>query len=469
MVSASGSTQREEDSEAVQAEAIAQLVRGSAATVVVVDDDPGGTQTLHGVQVLTEWSVEALAAALASAPACFCVLTNSRSLPAATAGAIAREVAANLAVASRQTGRSYTVISRSDSTLRGHFWPEVTGLRQGRPESYDAVIFVPAFFEADRVTIEDVHYVRHGGALSPVADTEFARDVTFGFRESNLRDWLVARSGGTLSPAAIVSIALALLRGSSAATQVRDQLLAVPGGAFVIVNAETYADLAAFVHGVLLAEACGRRFLFRAAPSFIRLRAAMPNAPLLTATDVRGASGRGGLVIVGSYTAKTTEQLHLALQRPRTTGVEFQVQRIARDDTRSAELERVAMETKRALDRGATCLLYTSRDVATAIGRAGDLSVARHVSSTLVDVVKRIHAAPSFVVAKGGITASDVATKGFDMRQAWVLGQILTGIPVWKLGAESRFPGMPLVVFPGNFGTPQTLCDLLDRLEDNPS
>ncbi len=447
--------------------AIAQLVRASARTLVVVDDDPGGTQTLHGVQVLTEWSREALATALRAAPTCFCVLTNSRSLPAATAESIARELAANLAAAARQTGRQYAVLSRSDSTLRGHFWPEITGLREGSPDAYDAVVFAPAFFEADRVTIDDVHYVREAGELIPVGETEFARDATFGYRESNLRDWIVAQSHGRVARPQIVSLPAAVLRTGTAATDVREQILSLPRGTYVIVNAENYADLAACVHGLLLAEASGRRLLYRAAPSFIRLRAAISPRALLTAADLGRPSHRGGLVVVGSYTAKTTGQLQRALQRPRTIGVEVAVERLARDESRAAEVARVAGETSVALGSGRTCIVYTSRNVSTAAGRAGDLAVAREVSSLLVDIVRRLEAAPRFVVAKGGITASDLATKAFNARSAWALGPIVTGVPVWQLGPESRFPGLPLIFFPGNFGQPETLCDVLDRLEDS--
>jgi len=445
--------------------AIAQLVRASARTLVVVDDDPGGTQTLHGVQVLTEWSIDALATTLRSAPVCFCVLTNSRSLPASTAASIARELAANLAAAAQQTGRQYALLSRSDSTLRGHFWAEINGLREGDPNDYDAVVFAPAFFEADRVTIDDVHYVREGGRLIPVGETEFARDATFGYRESNLRDWIVAQSRGSMPRTQIVSLRAATLRTGTAATDVREQIRSLPRGTIVIVNAETYADLAACVHGLLLAEASGSRLLYRAAPSFIRLRAAISPRALLTAAELGLQSKRGGLVVVGSYTAKTTGQLMVALRRPRTVGVEVDVERLAHDHSRTAEVTRAAGEADMALKGGLTCIVYTSRNVSSAAGPAGDLAVARQVSSMLVDIVHGLQATPKFVVAKGGITASDIATKAFKARSAWTLGPIVTGVPVWQLGQESRFPGLPLIFFPGNFGNPDTLCEVLDRLE----
>ena len=58
---------------------------------------------------------------------------------------------------------------------------------------------------------------------------------------------------------------------------------------------------------------------------------------------------------------------------------------------------------------------------------------------------------------KGGITSSDVGTKALAVKKARVLGQIQPGIPVWQTGAESRFPGTPYVIFPGNVGEDGTL------------
>lgn len=37
------------------------------------------------------------------------------------------------------------------------------------------------------------------------------------------------------------------------------------------------------------------------------------------------------------------------------------------------------------------------------------------------------------------------------------MGQIRPGIPVWQIGAESAFPKMPYVIFPGNTGSVEDL------------
>ena len=56
-----------------------------------------------------------------------------------------------------------------------------------------------------------------------------------------------------------------------------------------------------------------------------------------------------------------------------------------------------------------------------------------------------------FTVIQGGITSSDIATKALEAQRAVVIGQALAGVPLWQLGPESRHPGVPYIVFPGDF------------------
>src|SRR5580658_9123665 len=78
---------------------VRRLVGASRRKAVVLDDDPTGTQTVHGLDVLADWSVDALAAALSDPRTCFFILTNTRSLPAAQAAALVGAISANLSAA----------------------------------------------------------------------------------------------------------------------------------------------------------------------------------------------------------------------------------------------------------------------------------------------------------------------------------------------------------------------------------
>lgn len=443
--------------------AVTALITAGRRKVVVLDDDPTGTQTVHGIDVLTDWSEPALAAALKDPRPCFFVLTNSRSLPEPAAVELTRTLAANLRAAARATGQMYSVISRSDSTLRGHFPAEVDALAEG-PFYYDAVVVAPAFFEVGRITVDDVHYIREGGRLVPVGETEFSRDATFGYRASNLRQWIEEKTRGRVTVDRVASITLATLRHVRGAERVRDQLLGLPRGTYVVVNAAAYGDLEVFVHGMLLAEARGRAFVGRTAASFVRVRAGVTPQPLLDGPALRGTEGKGGLVVVGSYTAKTTAQLEAALARPRTVGLELRVDNLAAADGIGAEVARLTPAVDAALRADSTAVVFTSRARETALGRAGELAAGRTVSQALVSLVRALTVRPRFLVAKGGITSSDLAVRALGVQRALILGQAEAGIPVWRTGPESRWPGLSYIVFPGNVGEAGTLASLLEKL-----
>ncbi|WP_309714357.1 four-carbon acid sugar kinase family protein, partial [Armatimonas sp.] len=133
---------------------------------VLLDDDPTGTQTVSGVTVLTEWSVETLASELLRGNAGFFVLTNSRALNTDAAFALYQEIGANLKRASQQTGIPIRALARGDSTLRGHFPAETDALDQTLGP-HDLTLIVPYFEEGERRTRDDIHYVGE----TPAAET----------------------------------------------------------------------------------------------------------------------------------------------------------------------------------------------------------------------------------------------------------------------------------------------------------
>ena len=86
--------------------------------IVVLDDDPTGVQTVHGIHVYTHWDRQTMEEAFREENTMFFVLTNSRGMTQPETKDCHEEIARNLVYASRQTGRDFILISRSDSTLR---------------------------------------------------------------------------------------------------------------------------------------------------------------------------------------------------------------------------------------------------------------------------------------------------------------------------------------------------------------
>jgi uncharacterized protein YgbK (DUF1537 family) len=441
--------------------------------LVVLDDDPTGTQTVHDVPVLTVWDVETLRAEFAGPGPCFYILTNSRSLAPNAAAALNREIARNLREAAG--ARQFTIVSRSDSTLRGHF-PLETDVLAEELGPFNATILVPYFEAGGRFTINDVHYVAEGDRLVPAAETPFAKDAAFGYRSSNLREWVEEKTAGRVRAAGVVSISIEELRTASptheATCAIADKLRALRHGSVCVVNAAHPHDVEFFALAAMTAERAGARFLYRTAAQFVAARlgigASVYEPPVLeehTGADRwLGSRRTGGLTVVGSYVPRTTEQLARLLEQKDVERVELDVETLLDPARREAALADALARTNAALRTGRDVVVFTSRTLVTGGDAARSLDIGRRVSDALVALVQRLDVRPRYLIAKGGITSSDLATRGLGVRRALVLGQLLPGIPVWRLGAEAKFPGLNYVVFPGNVGGPDTLKDAVTKL-----
>jgi uncharacterized protein YgbK (DUF1537 family) len=434
----------------------------AAAKLVVLDDDPTGTQTVHDVPVLTTWDAPDLARELAAPGPVFYLLTNSRSLPQPEAQALNTAVGRNLVAASAAAGCDFVVVSRSDSTLRGHYPGEVDALAAALGTDVDATLIIPFFLEGGRYTLDDVHYVAEGSHLIPAAQTPFAQDAAFGYRSSALPAWVEEKTGGRVPASAVVSLTLADLR-TRGPRFVLDRLLGLSGNTVCVVNAAALRDLEVLVMALLDAEAQGKRFLYRTAASFVQIRAGIATRPLLSADELALASG-GGLFVVGSHVPKSTGQVNALLDEPGLVQVEIDVAALLDGARRAGEIDRATRAIDAALAAGQDAVLYTSRALVAGPDAAASLAIGAEVSSALVAVVRGLRRPPRYLVGKGGITASDIATQALEIRRAVVLGQIQPGVPVWQTGPESRYPGLPYIVFPGNVGGPDALVDIYRRL-----
>ncbi len=444
---------------------ICSAVRASGRKLVVLDDDPTGTQTVHGLPVLTHWSESALRRELENEISAFFILTNSRSLPPERARQISFEIGLRLQRASQAAGRPFAVVSRSDSTLRGHFPGEMTALSDSLGAAVDGWILCPFFEEGGRYTAGDVHYVREGEVLVPAGGTDFARDAAFGFRASNLRRWVAEKSKGRLAAEDTLSVSIEDLRCGGPG-RVEKILSSVGGEAVCVVNAVSYRDLEVFVLGLLAAEKRGKVFLYRTAASFVQVRAGLRPRPLLSAAEWTLPDAGGLLVIVGSHVAKTTRQLErLLAARPDMTALKVDVGVLLDESRRAAAVEAAALRADAALQKGRGVVLYTSRRFRGSDSPEAGLAAGRRISEGLVSILDRVRSRPRAILAKGGITASDVAAKGLGIRRAMVHGQILPGVPVWVPGPESRFPGCPYIVFPGNVGDDGALLSVVSGFD----
>ena len=430
---------------------IHDLLRESKKTLVILDDDPTGTQTVFDVPVLTDLSAQSIKDAIDEAPPVLFLLTNSRALTVEQT----TELHQRLGDILKEYQDDIIVISRSDSTLRGHFPLETNLLRDalGIPES--PTLFIPFFAAGGRLTVADTHYVVEGDTATPAHLTSFANDNAFPFSHSYLPDYIAEKSGG---PVDVQSISLEELR----AGDISEKIAALPASSTCIVNATSITDLNVLSLALLKSD---RRFIIRSAASFVQSLAGIVSRPPLDPWQMQDLdpNPNGGLIIVGSHVPRTSAQLaHLIENAPNAVPLELNIPALLEnpDDT----LFPLSAKLNQTIESGKTAILFTSRDRIDAPSEAENLAISQTISRSLVSLVQSVVARPSFLIAKGGITSSDIATDALGVKQAMVLGQILPSVPVWTIGNETRHPGLAYVIFPGNVGGDDALTQAYQKL-----
>lgn len=438
--------------------------------IIVLDDDPTGVQTVHDIYVYTDWTVESLRKGFAAPEKLFFVLTNSRGFTVAETTRAHRQIAENVDQVAREFGMDYLIISRGDSTLRGHYPLETDLLRQVAEErggyKMDGEILCPYFKEGGRFTLDNVHYVRYGDVLTPCGETEFARDETFGYHSSDLREYIEEKTGGAYKAADVTCITLESLRALDF-DGIEAQLMSVHDFGKVVVNAVDDCDVRAFAVALYRAMAKGRHFTIRCAAALVKAIGNISTQPLLTREQmVTLRSNNGGIIVVGSHTKKTTAQLEELKKVPGIEFIEMNSDLVLQPSALEAEADAIIARCAERIAAGVTCCVSTRRTVLTLPDDTPEAALVRSVaiSDALQSCVGKLPVTPAFVVAKGGITSSDVGVKALRVRCARVLGQIRPGIPVWQTGPESLFPGTPYVIFPGNVGEVPTLREAVEIL-----
>jgi uncharacterized protein YgbK (DUF1537 family) len=435
----------------------------SVTKIIVLDDDPTGSQTVHGCLLLTRWDQGTLRGAIMDASPLFFVLTNTRGMAAEPAADITREVCRNLKLALaelKQSGHDINpiLVSRSDSTLRGHY-PVETDVIAAELGAFDAHFLVPAFFEGGRITRDSVHYLMVNGRETPVHETEFARDSVFGYSHSYLPDYVEEKTAGRIRAIEVERFLLKDVRGDS-----MSRLMGLRGNACCVVDAENQDDLDHFAEQLRLAASQGKHFLFRSAASLLTALANLPSQPVAAeAMKQYVRDGKAGAVIVGSHVKKTTAQLEQLLKMPAVVSIEVDVEKLPKD--RDALLAEIIRKCEQSHAAGKTPVVFTSRTEKAFPDQAARLAFGDMVSAFLMDVVRNLPRSLGFLISKGGITSNDVLSSGLALRTSRVVGQILPGCSVVCCPADHpRYPDLPVVIFPGNVGDDQALARAYGRL-----
>ncbi len=452
--------------------------------LVVLDDDPTGTQTIADIPVLTSWSVADLQWALQQPTTGFFVLTNTRSLSESDAAERNRQVVDALHEAAEAEQVSYVLASRSDSTLRGYYPLETDVLSHelaAHGTVVDGVVICPAYVEPGRITIDSLHWTRTPDGMIPVAQSEFAKDASFGYRSSDLRDWVAEKTGGRIPRDEVATITLTDIRVGGQ-DRVSEILAGLRNGQPVVVDTVEDADQQVVVLALLRVEAAGKNFIYRIGPSFVRARTGQRATPPVDAqrlrqifasqsadSDETRPATKHGLIAVGSHVGLTTRQLDRLRDQGKIIELELDVPTLLDDNARDRHIDDVAAQAAKVLrnnDSDSDIVIRTSRTLVTGDDATSSLVIARTVSAALVGTVREIvsQVRPAFVLAKGGITSSDTATEGLGIRRAWCRGTMLPGIiSLWE-PVTGPAQGIPYIVFAGNVGDDDALAAVVNTL-----
>lgn len=439
--------------------------------IIVLDDDPTGIQTVQNVYVYTEYDEETIREIFKSSDNLSYILTNSRSFSEQKTIEVHKNIGKIIGEISKEYNIPFFLIVRGDSTLRAHYPIENDTLKDAIYEtakiSYDGDVFVPFFKEGNRYTLNNIHYIKVENNLVPCGQSEFAKDKTFGYKSSNLLDYIEEKSDGAYKKENLIYISLDEIRNLDF-DAITKKLLSAKDFNKIVVNAIDYADIKIFTIALIRAIKSGKNFLARSSACFPKIIGNNPFAPLLTKNDIVDCNDEnGGLIIVGSHVKKTTEQLsNLMKIQENICFLEFDVNEYFNENGLFKVTNKILEQCNDNILNGITTVIYTSRKVISKDHASKDelLNISVKISEEITKIVKNLSVKPKFIIAKGGITSSDVGTKGLMVKKALVLGQIKPGIPVWKTGEESTFKNMPYVIFPGNVGDSNTLKEIAQLL-----
>lgn len=449
---------------------LSQAMEGFHKKLVVLDDDPTGVQTVHDVSVYTDWEEESIRKGFEEKEAMFFILTNSRSFSVEETTKVHQDIAARVAKVARELGQDFMIISRGDSTLRGHYPLETQLLADGLTKNegvvIDGEIICPFFPEGGRYTMDNIHYVKEQDNLVPAGMTEFARDKTFGYKSSDLTEYVEEKTEGKYHKEDCITISLDELNALDV-QGIKDKLMSAQNMAKIIVNAVSYADLKIFCAALVLAMKAGKHYMARTAAAFTKVMGRISDQPLLGRAQLEGDTKNGGIVLIGSHVKKTTDQLNCLKELDgQADFMEFQVNTVFEENGLEKEVERTVKAAEEKILSGRTVVIYTSRQLLAPENMTPEekLHISVKISNAVTSIIGKLSVKPKFIIAKGGITSSDVGTKALRVKKARVMGQVKKGIPVWMTGEESKFPGMPYIIFPGNVGEVSTLKEIVEEL-----
>ncbi len=449
--------------------------------IVVIDDDPTGSQTVHNCPLLFRWDKDVLVNAYRNKSPLLFLLANTRSMPPALAEGQIRTICYSLRklfFAERVSLNDVFLISRGDSTLRGHgvLEPKIIEEELG---PFDATFHVPAFLEGGRTTVEGVHFL-HG---EPVHQSDFAKDQLFGYSTSHIPLWLEEKSNGSIKASSVFSVNIlsleSALNSQAGMNNLLNNLSRLSGNRSVVVDAKNSSHLEVFVRAVKMLQG-SKRFLFRSAASLLTAFADLPvnSYDLSDLISLRCIDQfnklKPGLVMVGSHVSLADAQLTRLLDEDECEGIELSVRELAgvlNDDCSRLNLSDFEMhyfqKLNKVLDSSRTPVLYTSRGELVFSSIQERLNFGISLANSMGRLAAKMAPKLGYIISKGGITTQALLENGLKLSSVQLKGQLMPGLSIVSAVLGEANLEFPVVTFPGNLGDRTTLFDAWELMESD--
>ena len=440
--------------------------------IIVIDDDPTGSQSVHDCLLLLNWDYEILLNGLKSSSNLLFILANTRSLSEREVEKRLKEICNNLCkiFASENLQDDFIFVSRGDSTLRGHNFlePDLINKYLG---PFDATFHIPAFLEGNRITIDGKHFVNG----VPAHKTIFAKDNIFGYETNDLKKLLYQKSRSKIEFQNIKNL-------NNIENYSRDELINfienLINNTHVIVDIDKFSQLQKFSE-IIRNSIKNKKFLFRTAASFLKAISNTKNSQKnhFYYSQLRRRNQLNkflpGLIIIGSHTEISTKQLEKLLEVNSCVAIEldvegFYVAHNSKDDkTQIFKFKKVILNYMREiLNNSRIPVLFTSRKVKKFENNLDQMNFYNCLSSFIAELVANLKDEIGYLIAKGGITSNTILNSSFNVDYVYLEGQISSGISLVRVKLFNRNNDLPVITFPGNLGNDNSLVEVWKAIEN---
>ncbi len=445
--------------------------------IIIIDDDPTGSQTVNDCNLILRWDYETLLKGLKDSSNLLFILANTRSLSKEDVKIRLKEICSALREIMNNSSfaeEDFVLISRGDSTLRGHNFlePDIINELLG---PFDATFYIPAFIEGNRTTVNGNHFVDN----IPINKTIFSKDKIFGFNTSNIKELLCEQSNYQLDFNNIENICIkdfeALETNQPSKLFMRIEKL--KNNKKVIVDIMDYSQLDKF-SSIVRSLLKKKKFLFRSAASFIsslsNVKRTQKDHIYFSQLRRKNNSDKAmkGLIVVGSYVELTTRQLNKVLEISLCKPIEVNVFKLYEffkigDNLNINSLKKLILNSIRQnLIRESIPVLYTSREIISPIDKNDLIQFQLFLSAFIAEIVSAIKNEIGYLISKGGITTNTIISEGLEAESVYLEGQILPGISLVTFNLLKQKGKLPIVTFPGNIGNKMSLVKALEILEN---